>query len=162
MVHIEMSRTEALALLADLPATHWVNNRVLKALEVHADDMIDPATSEIDAELIRQALAKRAEKDEDPVDRPRAATSYDSVNDWKNKQDIDLKFMVRERNEVTGCPWEHYGMYCNRPTENGKTYCPVHDGKKCSQCDRQSTHGCPVELQFVCGEPLCEQHSHRY
>lgn len=61
-----------------------------------------------------------------------------------------------EANSVGKCVWECYGWVCNLATANGQL-CDKHADKKCF-CGAQATHGCNMELQFVCGGPLCAEH----
>lgn len=55
------------------------------------------------------------------------------------------------------CVWETYGFVCRKNTVDGTKFCTDHAHKKCF-CGAPATHGCNVELQFVCGGPLCEAH----
>lgn len=58
---------------------------------------------------------------------------------------------------IVNCLWEDYGYRCNAlGTVNG--YCRYHTTKTCAICGKKATHGCPVELQFICGTPLCADH----
>lgn len=61
--------------------------------------------------------------------------------------------------EPTGaCEWECYGLTCGKNTYDNR-YCADHTDKVCSVCQNPATHGCNVELQFVCGGPLCPAHT---
>lgn len=66
--------------------------------------------------------------------------------------------IVRDQADVTGCYWECYGVYCDKDTAAGDRFCTKHKDQKCRMCGEPADHGCPAELQFVCGEPLCRNH----
>lgn len=61
------------------------------------------------------------------------------------------------------CKYSFYGHPCREVAAND--FCEEHLGIECSYrdevgsiCRKQIDHGCPVELQFVCGSPLCPDH----
>lgn len=59
------------------------------------------------------------------------------------------------------CEWVFYGLQCEtvkNVTKNvtGKFFCTEHTGLVCQKCGDPADHGCPEELQFVCGAPLCK------
>lgn len=71
------------------------------------------------------------------------------------------------KNSLVQCTWELYGQKCNEESVmsvmyNKKTYhlCESHSKERCTKCHKQAVHGCPMELQFVCGEPLCPDCHH--
>lgn len=78
-----------------------------------------------------------------------------SVNSYVS--DIDITVSTRSQQNIRGCHWEFYGNYCNRPTTGDSLFCEHHSNKRCF-CGDLAGHGCPVELQFVCGSPLCGNH----
>lgn len=51
---------------------------------------------------------------------------------------------------------------CGGDTEHGNAYCPKHRDEQCASCGAQATHGCNMELQFVCGSPLCDDCTHTF
>lgn len=56
------------------------------------------------------------------------------------------------------CDWQTYGYRCvNRSFES---FCEDHR-LVCreSGCNNMANHGCPCEMQFVCGAALCAQHT---
>jgi hypothetical protein len=55
------------------------------------------------------------------------------------------------------CAWECYGFVCKKDVVDATHFCADHVAKNCF-CGRPATHGCNVELQFVCGGPLCNEH----
>lgn len=61
----------------------------------------------------------------------------------------------RKRGEG-GCAWETYGYLCPVDAIPGTDFCEGHGNKVCRNCAEPATHGCPRELQFVCGAPLCD------
>lgn len=69
-------------------------------------------------------------------------------------------------NNTNQCLYEMYGNRCTE-AQAKDGFCVKHMETVCSEpdCDNQMTHGCPTELQFVCGAPLCGEHgsclSHR-
>ncbi len=59
------------------------------------------------------------------------------------------------------CEWMFYGMKCDNTediiqVERGRFFCGKHTGLICRKCGNPADHGCPEELQFVCGAPLCK------
>ena len=55
------------------------------------------------------------------------------------------------------CIWECYGHKCGKEFVNKDNLCEQHSSAKC-WCGKQAYHGCNMELQFICGRPLCEEH----
>lgn len=52
---------------------------------------------------------------------------------------------------------------CKKATIVGEEYCPEHLGMKCFQCKGQATHDCEATMgAFVCGTPMCANHSHHH
>lgn len=109
---IELTRTQVLNLMGELPVNHWFQENLLTELAT-----------------MRQK-------------------TYENVPPVLN---IPAPFVA------TGtCEWECYGQLCGKPARNG--YCEWHEDKKCGVCGAKATHGCNVELQFVCDGPLCPAH----
>lgn len=53
-----------------------------------------------------------------------------------------------------------YGGKCTSTIKDGTPFCNGHLGKLCTGCGQQATNDCTVELQFVCGYPLCNNCQH--
>lgn len=45
--------------------------------------------------------------------------------------------------------------------KKGFPHCPEHAILRCVKCKAQATHSCAETSQFVCGEPLCDAHTHQ-
>ena len=58
------------------------------------------------------------------------------------------------------CKYSCYGVPCKTPFVNEEGFCETHAGEQC-WCGKQAVEGCSMELQFVCGRPLCEEHADR-
>lgn len=98
-------------------------------------------------------LALKAELEPTPEQQRAAKTTQPATTPRQKKPGI-----IRKREDVTGCYWECYGIYCDETTENNAMFCKTHANQKCRMCGKPADHGCPAELQFVCGEPLCPDH----
>lgn len=137
---IEMSRKEILELMQELSEDHWMNERLTNALaeiNFRANNNFMENTA---------VLVKPKVKVEKPFP--------------KVKED---KSILHSINHVYGrCSWETYGYYCNKKVPDNHIFelCDEHIDERCSKCGKQAVHGCPVELQFVCGEPLCNDCDH--
>lgn len=125
MIKIEMNRNEALTLLQELPANHWLESRVLKVLVESADSV--KATSIVE----------------------------------ENRKPLAVKTADKSDNR---CIYTFYGNRCEGFTDG--FLCQEHAEESCSyrdefgsRCGSQINHGCPEELQFVCGAPLCASHN---
>ena len=63
--------------------------------------------------------------------------------------------------EFTECQFDKSWVgRCKRPT-SGKKFCSEHLQKKCYSCKEQATRDCEATIgAFVCGEMMCDKHSH--
>lgn len=82
-----------------------------------------------------------------------SATPHRSLAVTKIRKAADEHF-----DEPVQCSWQTYGYQCtNRSSES---FCEDHR-LVCRElgCNNMANHGCPCELQFVCGAALCANHS---
>lgn len=167
---INVNRTEVLSLMQDLPADHFLQSRLVDELivlnkQIDSDVRVRKATTPVlevksavsrlgTPEVINGNLVVTA-----GLGMPK---EYDgSMGQYTAKQ-------LDEIAEVGGmtrqCKWETYGYQCREMSPN--EFCIEHDKVKCSHlgehgtlCFNMANHGCPTELQFVCGAPICAEHS---
>lgn len=153
MNNIQFSREEIIKLLSEIDGTHWLNDRLVNSLNsnvVPAVKLPELSSYPRGAEINLNHIVKKAEEPAMTIEKAFAAV----------EMDIDMKYSVNKISKVTGCKWETYGNYCNRENIVGAEYCAKHNGETCRYCNNQTTHGCPEEMQFVCGEYLCDNHRH--
>lgn len=80
--------------------------------------------------------------------------------EFKEFQRLAKKFGITGTGE---CPFdEAWRGKCKKAPEIGELYCDRHKDKKCWKCGVQATSDCGHTSQFVCGTPMCAQHSHRH
>lgn len=62
------------------------------------------------------------------------------------------------------CPFDRAWIgKCKKTPEVGEIFCPEHADMKCGQCGAQATRDCAATIgAFVCGGPLCAEHSHQH
>lgn len=57
------------------------------------------------------------------------------------------------------CLFQGYGPDCGARVVDGTIYCTKHAGAKCITCGNNANHECTHEGQFVCGNPVCPDHT---
>lgn len=150
MTKVDLTRNEIVELLKEFPESHWMTPRLVDAL-VESTNRSNESFLKNSAVLIKP---KSKNNDEHMLS-----------NSEKQKTNLDVIADNAEKSnkiDKNHCAWELYGHYCNKKVNDDSIQlCPEHIVKKCEKCGRQAVHGCPEELQFVCGEPLCEYCHHR-
>lgn len=155
---IKITRIETLALMQELPANHFLQSRLVEELvelnksasarvgtpEVHNGKLVvTRAKNTLTAEFVTPDLGKGQYTD------AQLEEMYESAPVSPDRQ----------------CKWQTYGFRCRETSKN--EFCDEHNGKTCSHrdadggaaCGKPADHGCPTELQFVCGFPCCAEHS---
>lgn len=168
---INVNRTEVLSLMQDLPADHFLQSRLVDELIVlnkQTDAKYGVHSKTITAPVLEVKSAVSHLGTPEVINGKLVVTGglghsreYDgSMGQYTTKQ-------LDEIAEVGGmtrqCKWETYGYQCAEMSPN--EFCIEHDKVKCSHLDEHGTrcfnmanHGCPTELQFVCGAPCCSTH----
>lgn len=130
-----LTRNEVLDLMQELPAEHWLQVKLLAAL---TDATVKTPVA------AKPAPAKKAIEKTLPV-----------AEDFEINNQVHVSTRT-PANSAGKCRWECYGWVCNK-TAVEREMCAEHVKKTC-YCGAPATHGCNVELQFVCGGPLCDKH----
>lgn len=89
------------------------------------------------------------------------------VNHWMQERLLDFLAVnipqahINQTVTAHTCEWQCYGIACGSEEDvvkvaSGKFFCGQHTGLLCRKCGSPADHGCPEELQFVCGAPLCK------
>jgi hypothetical protein len=135
---INLNRNEVLSLMKELDPEHWIQGRLL--IEIV---LMDRANEPVEVAKISSNLSE-------PIKIQKTSTEAISETDAPK--------------ELKQCKHSTYGYRCRKESEN--EYCEDHLNKLCTTpdalgnvCGKQSDHGCPEELQFVCGTPCCPEHS---
>lgn len=151
---IKITRIETLALMQELPANHFLQSRLVEEL----------------VELNKSASARFGSPE---VHNGTLVVTPTKVLGIKSDYDGSMGQHTQEQldtlDEVSGgvkkqCKWETYGYQCRETSKN--EFCDEHRNVKCTHlnehgilCFNMANHGCPTELQFVCGAPVCAEHS---
>lgn len=127
---IELTRNQVLDLMKDLEPGHWLQELLLVELADFATTSLTKKVKPLYSSKISETLDKLAS--EAPVNAP--------------------------KDELQQCNWQTYGHRCT--TESHEDFCKEHR-RVCreSGCNNMADHGCPCELQFVCGAALCSTHT---
>lgn len=163
---IKITRNETLALMRELPANHFLQSRLvdeLVALNKSAEARL--GTREvIGGDFVVTRSKDTLTADFSTVKPLGYHSDYDGSMGQLTEAQLD------EQNEAGGiaplkqCKWQTYGYQCRTKSKN--EFCDEHRDQKCSHlgehgtlCFNMADHGCPTELQFVCGAPCCAEHS---
>lgn len=151
---IKITRIETLALMQELPANHFLQSRLIEELvelnksasarfgspEVHNGTLVVTPT---------KALGIKSDYDGSMGQLTQA--QHDTLD--------ELSGGVKKQ-----CKWQTYGYQCRETSRN--EFCDEHIKEMCfhkdedgNVCGKKADHGCPTELQFVCGSPCCAAHS---
>lgn len=155
---IKITRIEALALMQELPANHFLQSRLVDELV----ELNKSASARLGA---REVIAGKF-----VVTRSENALTAELITPKLGENQYTAA-QLDEMYEAGGiapeiqCKWQTYGFRCRETSKN--EFCDEHNGKTCSHrdsdggvaCGKPADHGCPTELQFVCGFPCCAEHS---
>lgn len=158
LAKIDMTRKEIIDLMNFLPEDHWMNERLADALhKIHSDSnnsfMANAAVIVKPKSIADYKKNNNTKKPSTTVDKDSAKTDLEKIVQYAEKY-----YKVDKGH----CVWELYGYYCNKKVsaDSPIQLCEDHIENVCTKCGKQAIHGCPIELQFVCGEPLCKHCSH--
>lgn len=145
IMKIEMNRKEILELMQELSEEHWMNERLTNAL-AEINSRANNDFMENTAVLVKPKNSKTKFVDHEYVKE--SITAFERVVEYAEKSG---------RIDTGHCAWETYASYCNKTVKEGSRFqlCDEHIREKCSKCGSKAFLSCPIELQFVCGEPLC-------
>jgi hypothetical protein len=154
---IKITRNETLALMRELPPNHFLQSRLV-------DELV---------ELNKSAAARFGTPEviggDFVVTRSKDTLTADFSTPELGKGQY-TEAQLDEQNEAGGiaplkqCKWQTYGYQCRTKSKND--FCDEHINETCVhkdadgvRCGHKADHGCPTELQFVCGAPCCAEHS---
>lgn len=122
------NRDEVLNLMQELPVNHWLQDRLLQELVQF--------NTEVNVPVVENA------------------PKVEAVTRGENETVV----LFHNKTVAPGkCGWECYGVLCREDALEDNQFCNYHYNAVC-WCGNKATHGCDVELQFVCGGPLCNEH----
>lgn len=165
---IKITRIETLALMQELPANHFLQSRLVDELvELNKSASARYGDREvIGGELVvtRSENALTAEF-VTPTKRLGIKSDYDGSMGQYTDAQLEEMYESAPVSPDRQCKWVFYGHQCTTTSKN--EFCDEHNGKTCSHrdsdggaaCGKPADHGCPTELQFVCGFPCCAEHS---
>lgn len=154
---IKITRNETLALMRELPANHFLQSRLVDELV----ELNKSATARFGTpEVIGGDFKVTRSKDTLTADFSDVELGEGQYTGKQLEEMYESAPGAPERQ----CKWTFYGHQCTKTST--KEFCDEHTGKICSHrdsdgvaCGKPADHGCPTELQFVCGFPLCHEHS---
>lgn len=166
---IELNRDEVIRLIQELPVEHFLQPRLAHELVA----IVDQPNTTVRAEnhlapvLSPRSVARSAEDrfGSREVIAGRLVVSKPDLgeNEFTDKQ-LDEMYEAGGVAPKKQCKWQTYGYRCRETSTN--EFCDEHLNQKCSHkdsegaaCGNKADHGCPTELQFVCGAPCCSGHS---
>jgi hypothetical protein len=162
---IEINRTEVLSLMQELPANHFLQSRLVDELIV-LNNQIDSAARVAKATThvleVKSAASRPGTRE---VINGKLAVLKPNLGE-NQFTDEQLNEMYEAGGIATKkqCKWQTYGYQCRKTSKN--EFCDEHMKEMCAHrdeagvvCGNKADHGCPTELQFVCGAPCCAAHS---
>lgn len=155
---IKITRNETLALMRELPANHFLQSRLVEELV----ELNKSASARLGSpEVHNGALVVTRSKDTLTAE----FVTPDLGKGQYTEAQLEEMYESAPVSPKRQCKWTFYGHQCTKTST--KEFCDEHSGKTCSHrdseggiaCGKPADHGCPTELQFVCGFPLCHEHS---
>lgn len=131
---IELTRNQVLDLMKDLEPSHWLQKSLLVELN----------------NLSSNSAVKASES----FCSPKVLGRFDEL---ASEMSIETAIEASDIDQ-TQCKWQTYGYRCTN--SSNADFCEEHR-LVCREagCDNMADHGCPCEMQFVCGAALCSSHS---
>jgi hypothetical protein len=172
---IELDRTEVLTLMQELPSEHFLQPRLLDEL-VRMNQVQTPVTpprrsiTEQRRDLEKTLGIREVVNGQMVVKKMPHGLMAEFLTDAEHGKGEYTDKQLDEMYEAGGiaplkqCKWQTYGHQCRNESKN--EFCDDHINEICShrdaagvRCGHKADHGCPTELQFVCGAPCCSEHS---
>lgn len=131
---INLTSEQILDLMRELGSSHWLYGDLLAELNTLA---VQPPVEPYSIEAFEKSASDFRAEVVEPL------KSSDTIVANKSKT----------------CLYEVYGHQCVA-VQAKDGFCLEHMETVCREpgCENQMTHGCPTEMQFVCGAPLCNEH----
>lgn len=170
---IELDRTEVLTLMQELPSEHFLQPRLLDELVRMNQMPLTPRRLSISEQRkgIEETLGIRevvngqmtVKKMPHGVMAEFLTEAEQGKGEYTDKQ-LDEMYEAGGIAPLKQCKWQTYGYQCANKSD--KEFCADHIDEMCAhrdeegvKCGKKADHGCPTELQFVCGAPCCAEHS---
>lgn len=158
MMNVRLTRKQVLDLMKELPEKHWLQDRLLNALNTEYEKVEKNNGEKNRNEVATKKAFTPQFKSETTFD-PKPIEAKDvKIHSLASHDQYKDKDYVKDLNVTCNFKMDWMGT-CKKPVLEGTEQCLAHYKVKCSFCGNTAFETCDFTGQFVCGAPVCDEHS---